>query len=322
MTTLSSSTASVTTPLVDMNHSGSTGTSGVIINYNPAALDSLAGHFTMNCATYPTINMPASSRHDTVWTFGYNSDENGSPINTSEPALALHWENWYNQGGTDPISNMEWFLEFHDTNGAIHRPIAALLPRDGNYGQLSWQFGSASMYDWAGNQRIKWDFTNAGYSIIDFTTPMVMQFAVNNSAVITQLNAAGTAYVSLLHLDSTDKLSLDTNTKVGGTLEATGAITGNILNVTGSAVPANVGIYGPGGNMGFAVGGVLRAPIDPMGLTSTGHVQKASKTVSQLGALSPVAGREYYCSNESGGAVPVFGDGTNWRRVTDRAIIS
>lgn len=29
-----------------------------------------------------------------------------------------------------------------------------------------------------------------------------------------------------------------------------------------------------------------------------------------------------YVSNESGGAVPAFSDGTNWRRVTDRAIIS
>lgn len=29
-----------------------------------------------------------------------------------------------------------------------------------------------------------------------------------------------------------------------------------------------------------------------------------------------------YVTNETGGAVPAFSDGTNWRRVTDRAIIS
>lgn len=29
-----------------------------------------------------------------------------------------------------------------------------------------------------------------------------------------------------------------------------------------------------------------------------------------------------YVSNESGGAVPAFSDGTNWRRVTDRAVVS
>ena len=32
------------------------------------------------------------------------------------------------------------------------------------------------------------------------------------------------------------------------------------------------------------------------------------------------AGSGAYCTNETGGAVPVFSDGTNWRRVTDRTI--
>lgn len=34
------------------------------------------------------------------------------------------------------------------------------------------------------------------------------------------------------------------------------------------------------------------------------------------------AGDMIFVSNESGGAVPAFFDGTNWRRVTDRAIVS
>jgi hypothetical protein len=33
-------------------------------------------------------------------------------------------------------------------------------------------------------------------------------------------------------------------------------------------------------------------------------------------------GAEAYCTDESGGEVPVFSDNTNWRRVTDRAIVS
>jgi hypothetical protein len=36
----------------------------------------------------------------------------------------------------------------------------------------------------------------------------------------------------------------------------------------------------------------------------------------------PVAGGIIYVSNEAGGAVLAFGDGTNWRRSTDRAIVS
>jgi hypothetical protein len=46
-----------------------------------------------------------------------------------------------------------------------------------------------------------------------------------------------------------------------------------------------------------------------------------SYTVSTLPAATP-AGQMAYVTNESGGAVPAFTDGTNWRRVTDRAIVT
>lgn len=47
----------------------------------------------------------------------------------------------------------------------------------------------------------------------------------------------------------------------------------------------------------------------------------ASFTVGTVPSATP-AGRLIYISNESGGAVPAFSDGTNWLRVTDRAIIT
>ena len=40
------------------------------------------------------------------------------------------------------------------------------------------------------------------------------------------------------------------------------------------------------------------------------------------GLPSGLAGDTAYVSNEVGGAVLAFHDGTNWRRVTDRAIVS
>jgi hypothetical protein len=46
-----------------------------------------------------------------------------------------------------------------------------------------------------------------------------------------------------------------------------------------------------------------------------------SYTVAGVPGAAP-AGQMIYVSNESGGAVPAFSDGTNWRRVTDRAIIT
>lgn len=54
---------------------------------------------------------------------------------------------------------------------------------------------------------------------------------------------------------------------------------------------------------------------------SGGVVYFKSYTVSTLPSAS-VAGGIIYVSNESGGAVMAFSDGTNWRRVTDRAIVS
>lgn len=45
------------------------------------------------------------------------------------------------------------------------------------------------------------------------------------------------------------------------------------------------------------------------------YVKTALPSPAQAGTL-------IYVTNEIGGAVPAFADGTNWRRVTDRAIVS
>lgn len=48
----------------------------------------------------------------------------------------------------------------------------------------------------------------------------------------------------------------------------------------------------------------------------------ASYTVAGVPSAASNARRIIYVSNESGGAVLAFSDGTSWRRVTDRAVIS
>lgn len=47
-----------------------------------------------------------------------------------------------------------------------------------------------------------------------------------------------------------------------------------------------------------------------------------SYTVAAAPDASVWSGGTIFVSNESGGAVLAFSDGTNWRRVTDRAVIS
>lgn len=51
-------------------------------------------------------------------------------------------------------------------------------------------------------------------------------------------------------------------------------------------------------------------------------LQLPTYTVATVPSAATYARGMIYVSNESGGAVPAFSDGTNWRRVTDRAIIS
>ena len=51
------------------------------------------------------------------------------------------------------------------------------------------------------------------------------------------------------------------------------------------------------------------------------QVQLTSYVVDSLPDAS-IAGGLIFVSDEVGGAVPAFSDGTNWLRVTDRAIVS
>lgn len=51
-------------------------------------------------------------------------------------------------------------------------------------------------------------------------------------------------------------------------------------------------------------------------------IQMPSYTVATVPDAGAFVRGMIYVSDETGGAVPAFSDGTNWRRVTDRAIIS
>jgi hypothetical protein len=77
-----------------------------------------------------------------------------------------------------------------------------------------------------------------------------------------------------------------------------------------------------------AGGYVFRGAIAPkVGSSDIHHDGRANRspafTVSTVPSASTSgAGSQIYVSNETGGAVLAFSDGTNWRRVTDRVIIS
>ena len=59
------------------------------------------------------------------------------------------------------------------------------------------------------------------------------------------------------------------------------------------------------------------------GAYNAGGFQLPSVTVANLSTAVPqTTGNMVLCSDETGGAVPVFYDGSDWRRVTDRAVAS
>jgi hypothetical protein len=53
-----------------------------------------------------------------------------------------------------------------------------------------------------------------------------------------------------------------------------------------------------------------------------GPVVFSSYAKASLPTASSYTGGMVYVTDDAGGAVPAFSDGTNWRRVTDRAIIA
>lgn len=121
----------------------------------------------------------------------------------------------------------------------------------------------------------------------------------------------------------------DAATPVAQTLRAQGSRSGTDSNVGGGNLTIQ---SGTGTGTGTASSLILRSPVtvasgtgaqtQTTGLTITSGIPYVpSYTVAGAPSAATAAGI-IYVSNESGGAVLAFSDGTNWRRVTDRAIIS
>lgn len=95
-----------------------------------------------------------------------------------------------------------------------------------------------------------------------------------------------------------------------------------IVRSTGAIEMPSVDING-GAIDGAVVGGSSAAAGTFTTLSANSHIKTASYTVGTVPSASTAgAGGMIHVSNEAGGAVLAFSDGTNWRRVTDRTIIS
>ena len=113
--------------------------------------------------------------------------------------------------------------------------------------------------------------------------------------------------ITVNYLESTDS----TEIVVLDNLRVTGGIT------TSSIQPPSdlVGTY--------TISSPTTITLDPTDeIINDAPMKLVSKTVSQLSTLVASAGSMVFCTDETGGAVPAFYDGSDWRRVTDRAVVS
>jgi len=112
---------------------------------------------------------------------------------------------------------------------------------------------------------------------------------------------------------------------IGGTVVVGSLATGKL---TGGVGRANCAFDVDGGSKGYIFYSGASESNEILRIGSTGlltlqnEIRGRARTVAELAAITPLEGLSAYCSNEAGGAVPVFADGTNWRRATDRAIVS
>ena len=99
--------------------------------------------------------------------------------------------------------------------------------------------------------------------------------------------------------------------------------TGSVLLQTGFSGRAEIGLCGDD-DLHVKVSADGSTWREALHLTAaTGTARVASFTVSTLPSASAAgAGALAYVSDESSGGVPAFSDGTAWRRVTDRAVVS
>lgn len=162
-------------------------------------------------------------------------------------------------------------------------------------------------------------------------------FFQGNGSQLTGINAFGTVTVagqSNVAADSTsDTLTL---TAGAGITILTDADT-DTITITSVAIDS---IFATGGDMG-TVEEAVTAEQD-LGLITSSILESynlgtiilgglihpdqfvlPSFTVAELGnTVATPAGQMVFCVNDTGGAIPAFSDGTDWRRVTDRAVIS
>lgn len=220
---------------------------------------------------------------------GFISIEGTFEFNTSANPFGmgnalLHAATWKNANGV--VSNLGPSFLF--ANNAIYQADGATITMS-----QARVFFDNSMYETINGGVMSMSGTvghNSLYSAL--TVNAGVTIGLRRGLFFADASGAGTLTTQIA-LDIENLSGATTNIGIRSAMSS-----GTFINHTGTA-PTNLG-----GN-----------------LTLGGTLQLDSSTVAGVPSASP-AGQMLYISDETGGAIPAFSDGTNWRRVSDRAIIS
>jgi len=201
----------------------------------------------------------------------------------------------------------------------------------------AWQDGGWLFYapragwlSWVADEALLLAYTGAGWVIAAGQYQNLPMVGINASADTTNrlavsapatlLNHAGNGHqVKVNKAASSETASLLFQSNWSGRAEM--GLAGDDrfrLKVSGDGANwANALEIAPGGTLGIGTGAGNAA------VTLAGAIRLAAYPVAGLPSASGMgAGAIVMVSNESGGAVPAFSDGTLWRRFTDRALVS
>jgi len=172
------------------------------------------------------------------------------------------------------------------------------------------------LFDLDDDQTIIWDESESNFAFsADIVTTGVC--VKSDNAIYAFENAADAFRAQFQYINTSNLFRLN--------IADSGGVGSRRLEINGLIDATEVGI---GVGAGAApVTGIMLNVEENIGIGGTEVIDSArtfklrSYTVATLPAVG-TAGGMIFVSDEAGGSIPAFSDGTNWRRVTDRAIVS
>jgi hypothetical protein len=145
---------------------------------------------------------------DTVWAFGFNIGTGGPHDirNSTKPYSALHVETEFINSG---VITTEVHWNHHATTdgvGVFHRPFAMQLPAFGSTGSsIAFAADYLSFQNWDNEEKLTFDYTVGNINLLDG-----MRFVrrAGNDIADLCINAAGSAFLDMPKIDSSDRLKI------------------------------------------------------------------------------------------------------------------